>query len=630
MSTALRYTADQQSVIDLDEGVYLVTAPPGSGKTQILVERSIRLLSESTGGSFRILALTFTTRAADELRERVAAGVAGEWHRMATSTFHAFALDVLRHYGEPVGCGPHLTVFESEDDRLESLAQALTEEGYGLGREADDLRVLRGVLAEISRLKRSLVPPDAAPRTEEHGIEVDVAYRAYARRLRQLGAVDFDDLLLLTNQLFAEHPRVARHYRRMYRYILIDEAQDTSRAQYELLRSLLADEHRNVLMVADADQAIFAFAGSDSRYLERFEQEFGAQRLKLTSNFRCAAAIVRAASELIGHNSATHRPLMSPAGDAEGHCDVVEFDDECAEAASLVTGAQGLLDGGLDPAWLSDGEATTVSPEEICVVGRSRYALTATRDALDAAGVAYQFGSGDAGLFDTPLFRGLYYALRVTSNPKDLLSRENLIALIAPVNQVDREAWRRRPIGDSLNELAAESGVALDAATVLDPECSGTALEAALKPMTRLSPGDDDDSDDAERLARDAKTLSECWRTFCRTAGVDEQTLSTFLSHLSLAGRARFTEPGVRVLTIHAVKGLEFRAVFLVGMNEGTFPDYRAVDDPRAIEDERRNAYVAVTRASRYLQLSRPRVRVMPWGDTRTQTPSRFLAELGL
>lgn len=206
MTTATQYSAEQQRVISLDGGAYLVTAPPGSGKTQILVERSIRLLDESAGGSFRILALTFTTRAADELRERVAAGVADEWQRMTTCTFHAFALDVLRHYGERIGVGPALTVFESQDDRLESLAQALADEGYDVGRSPDDLRVLRAVLAEISLLKRRLVPAEAAPTTEVQGVRLDVAYQAHARKLRQLGAVDFDDLLLLANQLLAEHP----------------------------------------------------------------------------------------------------------------------------------------------------------------------------------------------------------------------------------------------------------------------------------------------------------------------------------------------------------------------------------------------------------------------------------------
>jgi len=622
------YTADQQRVIDLDEGTYLLTAPPGSGKTQILVERSIRLLGESAGGSFRILALTFTTRAADELRDRVADGVASEWRRMTTCTFHAFALDVLRHYGERIGVGPQLTVFESEDDRLESLAQALTEEGYGLKREAEDLLVLRAVIAEISRLKRSLVPPEAAPRIEQHGIEIDVAYRAYARKLRQLGAADFDDLLLLANRLFAEHPRVARHYRRMYRYVLIDEAQDTSRAQYELLRSLLGDEHRNVLMVADADQAIFAFAGSDFRYLKDFEHDFDAERLNLTSNFRCAGSIVAAAGRLIHHNPATRRPQMTCAGDAEGHWHLVEAADEEAEAATVTSELQRLLADGLNPDWLSADEATAVRPEQVCVLARSRYALTATHSALEAADIPCQFGSGDAGLFDTRLFRGLHYALRVASNPRDLLSLENLVALLEPASEKERESWRTRSVSELLIELAKPVGVALNVKSLLDPTASGNAFEAALKPLTTLAATNGAIVDEAERMIRDAESLNERWRAFGRSKPPEERDLGGFLNHLSLAGRSSLTDPGVRVLTIHAVKGLEFRAVFLVGMNEGTFPDYRSTDT-RAIEDERRNAYVAVTRAGRYLQLSRPRSRVMPWGDVRSQAPSRFLGELG-
>ena len=149
------------------------------------------------------------------------------------------------------------------------------------------------------------------------------------------------------------------------------------------------------------------------------------------------------------------------------------------------------------------------------------------------------------------------------------------------------------------------------------------------RPITALS-RDANAGDEEERLARDSEALGRSWRSFCRGVDEAERTLGAFLHHLSLSGRASLTDPGVRVLTIHAVKGLEFRAVFLVGMNEGTFPDYRSVDDPQSIEDQRRNAYVAVTRAGRFLQLSRPRVRMMPWGDLRLQRPSRFLAELGI
>ena len=630
MITTAKYTAEQRKVIDIDEGAYLVTAPPGSGKTQLLVERTIRLLNESAGGSFRILALTFTTRAADELRERVAAGVADEWRRVTTCTFHAFALDVLRHYGERIGVGPELTVFENEDDRLESLAQALLEEGFGFEREEDDLRVLRSILAEISRLKRALVPASAAPSGEVHGIDVALAYQAYTRKLRQLGAVDFDDLLLLTSELFVGHPRVATHYRRLFRFVSVDEAQDTSRAQYELLRNLLGDDHKNILMVADADQAIFAFAGSDYRYLEAFERDFSAHRLQLKSNFRSARVIVEAASLLIAHNPEAGRPQMSSASDALGAMRFAEEPDEQAEAVAVSAEVERLLREGLDTSWLSAGETPFLKPEEICVLGRSRFSLASPLKALEDAGIPCQFGSGDAGLFDTELFRGLYYALRATSNPRDLLSRENLVALLGPADQAQRESLRERSSRDLLGDLAAAVSVAVDVDSLLDASCSGSSLDTALRPFTDYRPGDNVSTEDAERYVRDAEVLSERWKSFCRSTPADEWTLGGFLNHLGLTGRAALSDPGVRVLTVHAVKGLEFRAVFLVGMNEGTFPDFRSVKNPRALSDERRNAYVAVTRAARYLHVSRPRTRVMPWGDVRVQTPSRFLAELGL
>lgn len=628
MTATKHYTSDQQRVIDVDDGVFLVIAPPGSGKTQILVERSIRLLRESGGGSFRILALTFTTRAAEELRDRVAVGVASEWHRMTTCTFHAFALDVLRHYGERIGVSAQVTVFESEDDRIESLAQALSDEGYGLGRGRDEVRLLRSVLGEISQLKRALVPPEAAPEREVEGIDLTVAYDAYSRKLRQLAAVDFDDILALTVRLFSEHPRVARHYRRMYRYVLVDEAQDTSRAQYEILRALLGDEHRNVLMVADADQAIFRFAGSDSRFLRQFEEEFSANRLALSSNFRCARRIVDVASRLIEHNPESRRPMMRSAGDAEGEVRTTEARDEAQEGATVRQGVEALLTDGLEPPWLAAGESTMVRPEEICVLGRTRYSLMASREALEAAGIEVQFGSGGTELFDTGLYRGLHLALRVWSNPRDLLSREKLAAQVAASTGMQLSEWRESRVFGMLGRLAAEGGIDIGESSSRSTGGADIDLESVLRPFIDYSAPLESNAEARERLIRDAQTLSERWVAFSRSAGDEDRGVGAFLHHLSLAGRAVLTEPGVRVLTIHAVKGLEFRAVFLVGMNEGTFPDFRALDDERAIQDERRNAYVAVTRASRFLQLSRPRLRLMPWGDSRAQAASRFLTEI--
>ena len=628
MTATKHYTPDQQRVIDVNDGVFLVVAPPGSGKTQILVERSIRLLRESAGGSFRILALTFTTRAAEELRDRVAAGVATEWHRMTTCTFHAFALDVLRHYGERIGVSAHVTVFESEDDRIESLAQALSEEGYGLGRGRDEVQLLRDLLGEISQLKRALVPPEAAPEEEIQGIDLTVAYEAYRRKLRQLSAVDFDDILALAVSLFSEHPRVARHYRRMYRYVLVDEAQDTSRAQYELLRALLGDEHRNVLMVADADQAIFRFAGSDSKFLRRFEEEFSANRLSLSSNFRCARKIVEGARRLIEHNPETRRPVMSSAGDAEGELRTVETRDEAQEAAAVKQGVESLLTDGFESEWLASGESTQARPEEICVLGRTRYALTTSREALEDAGIEVQFGSGGTELFDTTVYRGLHLALRVASNPRDLLSREKLAAQVAASTGTKLSGWRDSPASVLLGRLAADAGVEIATSSAGSTVDADFDLEPLLRPFIEFSAPSEVDAEARERLVRDAQTLSDRWSAFNRSAGDEDRGVGSFLHHLSLAGRAALTEPGVRVLTIHAVKGLEFRAVFLVGMNEGTFPDFRALDDDRAIQDERRNAYVAITRASRFLQLSRPRLRQMPWGDSRVQTASRFLREI--
>src|SRR3954469_6337399 len=291
-------TPEQAAVIALTEGAHLVTAPPGSGKTQVLTQRIVRLLTESRGQSFRILALTFTTKAAENMRVRIETEAGDEWRRVTTATFHSFCLDVLQHYGEHIGITGDLTIYENEDDRIEALARGLTDEGILVGRTDQDVKSLRQLLQKIGRLKRDLVPPSAvqAEPDDEKIARTDVAYAAYDRTLHLFNAVDFDDLLGLAYPLFIEAPGVARHYRRLYRYILVDEAQDPSRAQYEVLRALCGSEQRNVMMVADADQYIYRFAGASDQFLKRFLVDFEAERHRLSLNFRCAEAVVSVAN----------------------------------------------------------------------------------------------------------------------------------------------------------------------------------------------------------------------------------------------------------------------------------------------------------------------------------------------
>ena len=620
-------TPKQAEIIGLRDGAYLILAPPGSGKTGILTQRIVGLVRESPADPFRILALTFTKKAAENMRQRIEAEIGREWQRVTITTFHAFCLDILQHYGEQVGLAPPLTVFENEGDRRATLAQALQDEGLSFPPRDEAERLLEALLREIGQQKRNLAPPESVPADREYaGVSLRTAYTAYDRLLRRYGALDFDDLLRLVYELFVTNPRIAAHYRRIYRYILVDEAQDTSRAQYEVLKALCGDEHRNVMLVADADQSIYRFAGASDRFLKAFLRDFGAQTRGLSENFRCGEAIVKVALALIAKNpdrlSAEH--TMTSVARAPAYVTAASYADEAEEACAVADIFEALLQKGLEATWLHSEEDPRVEPEDLCVLGRSRYVLDSIVSELRTRGIQLAFRSGLGELFESRGYRFVYNALRVAHNARDLPARASFFAQLEGA-ALDPDA----PLNDVLRSVegADDSATAPFAGAVLRLVNGPPSVETLVRALSGVAPSPQATDDEREVLERDAQAFRDRWNQYSRVSKDPE--LGGFLAELALAGRTAIDEKGVRVLTVHTAKGLEFRAVVIVGMNQGSFPDFRSLEG-HALIDERRNAYVAVTRAERRLHLSRPRTRKMPWGDSRAQQPSQFLQEMGV
>lgn len=614
----LNLTEEQEALIALNEGAFLVIAPPGSGKTTVLTERVARLVSDQAE-TFRVLALTFTNKAASNMRSRLFSSVGQHSRRVTATTIHAFALEALRAYGEVVDIPSNASIYENEDDRIAALHQGLVDEGI-LRDGSPANNNLKSILSSISGLKRSLVPPEEAPGTIEEGeIPLDVAYVAYNRVMRSLGALDFDDILFYGLRIFSEQERIAQQYRRTYRYIVIDEAQDTNVAQYELLKALCGATHRNVMLVADADQSIFRFAGATTKNLLRFEEDFGARRLGLSRNFRCASNIVAAANRLISNNPAriTTGSAMTSAVLAAGHVEAASYEDEHKEATGVIQILLGLLQNGLSTTWCHAGEAVELAAEDICILGRSKFVLPEVMAALQQANIAHQFSAGRDSLFETTLFTRFECALRLVHNPADRMAR-----------RVFRVAGSGdRSLGALMTGVPPWQASILESIPHLadDPRGLGNVVDTVVQRTSRA-----DIPDEHERAATlaEAKLLERRWGAFRAHHGSDA-TIARFLGDIALAGRAGIDGPGVRVLTIHAAKGLEFRAVIVVGMNEGSFPDYRSKSEEE-VADERRNAYVALTRGERVVYMTRPRSRLMPWGDAKRQHASRFLGEAGI
>lgn len=628
MRAGLALTDEQRQIVELDEKPLLLIAPPGSGKTEVLIRRAIHLLKRSPGDLFRVLALTYTVKAAEELQTRVNEVVQSDdrW-RVTATTFHSFGLEMIDNYGLPVGVSPDVSVFEDLEDKRRLLSAALTAEGIDL-QHADDTS-WRELFSDIARLKVDLCPPESAPVSRCLGGSVTLreAYAAYEEVLSNAGGVDFEGMVLLAHRLLLVDPWVGEHYRRMYRHVLVDEGQEMSAAQYELLRALCGEELRSVIVVADKDQSINAYAGGGPAQLERFEADFSAEPRYLTTNFRSARSIVSVATELAGH--ITTRSVTAPAMVAEtlatGWVGAWTFDDMVAEAEGVAVWAQALLKEGMPKGWLHPGEDPTVVPEDICILGRTRYAFDAVVDAFGEHAIPVLVRTEEGGLFDSGLGRAVYHSLRFVSNPRDLPSQRLLLAELAAEGTVPSVLG---PDGlEKWFELLGRRGVLpVEVAEILAAASRDGGWDPDLLPQlaaVTLKEGVDPD------WVTDQDEFRRCWLDYQATTQAQSRNLRGYLKYLAQLQRTVRDDPGVRVLTPHRARGLGFRAVVILGMNEGTFPYYRAstLED---VDEERRNVYVAATRAARALLVTRPARRTTRRGQVFHDAESRFVSEMGL
>lgn len=635
MARLLSLTSEQQAAVNANEGSYLLVAPPGSGKTEVLVRRIIRLLADSTGQTFRVLALTFTTKAAENVRGRALAEVGEEEWRLTATTFHAFCLDILQHYGDRIGVPADVTVYETTEDRAEALARGLVQDGYLSSDDSIEYRSLQAILLEIDKMRNGLLSPDdvSAGVMTEVGVSLREAYEAYDRALESYAAIDFTAMLTRAYELLVEDTWVAQHYRKLYKHILVDEAQDMNLVQYEVLRALCGNEHRNVLMVADRNQSIYGFTGAGPKYVDRFVKDFGAQQLPLSKNFRSAERIVAAANDLAKHFSGSEvkSSPMSSGAEARGSLEGWVFADEEAEARGVCEWVASLLKTGLNASWIHEEEDSRITPEDVCVLARTRYALDRVAASLARAKIPYLLRTPEGGLFDSDIGRAAYYGLKVIANERDLPSRRRLLQSLSAV---EGESWSPPDDYEDLaalefldKTLASTSRSRKVVLALLEGKKHDVSARDLIVTLTALDGNWGDEQSAAWDTDKDQ--LEACWRAFAVRTPAPEQSIGGFLRAIFRLQRATVDEPGVRILTVHAAKGLEFRAVALIGMNDGTFPDFRSLGSERAIDEERRNAYVAVTRAARALRVTRPRVRATRYGS-RSQDESRFIAEMKL
>jgi len=606
-----RLSPNQIRIVEHEEGALLVVAGPGSGKTRVLTERVRRLLT-TVPGHFRVLALTFTNKAANEMRERLS-DLGEERQRAFIGTMHSFCLEMLTERGKPVGVEGMPHVFEQHKDRKEILLEAALQDpllAEELG-NIDDAKArnkrLDDWLQGISRIKAHPVTCEW-PEDELDRRVLD----AYDAGLRACGAYDFDDLLLLAYRLLSGYPKIADFYRRLYKFVCLDETQDLNEAQYAVLTALCGDSFRNVMMVGDPKQSIYGFNTSSPDFMWRFRDEFGAGEIELTENFRSSQAVVEVARSLEPNY------LVEAQLPVRGQTSVLVGVNEEDEAQRIVAEIERLVAEGHE-----DVEGG-VTHSDCAILGRTRFALMAVEAELKSKGVPYYKRLTANHENESDEIEDFLLALRVLANAKDRL---HLAALA--------KRWKTAEPspGTETEALPIIEGMS-SASSVPRAKAVAAALRAVAGRTQRLDlmPGLDSLRSYADTLPEegrraiyeDAAVFTQEWDQYLRSDG-SSRTIGGFMSSKALGATQQASREGVALLTVHSSKGLEFDVVFVAGMAEGVFPDYRALNKAKEMAEEARNAFVAVTRSKRLLYLTYPRVRMMPWGDSRRQQPSRYL-----
>ncbi|HZU19797.1 MAG TPA: UvrD-helicase domain-containing protein [Gaiellaceae bacterium] len=622
----------QREAVLTTEGPLLVIAGAGSGKTRVLTYRVAHLLAARGVKPNEILAITFTNKAAGEMKERVERAVGPVARAIWIMTFHAACGRILRREAERLGYRSSFTIYDQADQVR--LVKACLEE---LDRDPKRF-VPRGIHAQISNAKNQLVgPADYAARVASfYDQTVADVYALYQRRLFGSNAVDFDDLLMLTVDVLRRFPEARERWSKSFRYVLVDEYQDTNHAQYVLLK-LLAQEHGNLMAVGDPDQSIYSFRSADIRNILDFERDFpGTKVIALEQNYRSTNAILTAANEVIAHNrDRKEKNLWSDHGEGEP-VRIVETEDEHAEARFVAAEIARCIEDGY-------------SGREIAVVYRTNAQSRVLEDVLVRQGIAYQVIGGPRFYERAEIKDALAYLqvvdnpydavslLRIANRPRRGLGDTSLARLQAYAGGHEISLWEAmgRPEEAGLGAAAVRAVTAFRAviesltATATDSTVAGV-VEAVLDRSGYIEALEAERTIEARGRIENLEELVGVAREYDSAA--DEPSLSGFLQEISLysdqdALRDDPDDGGqVTLMTLHTAKGLEFRAVFMIGLEEGIFPHARSIEE-NTLEEERRLCYVGMTRAQERLTLTHAMRRNL-YGRYDANLPSRFLDEL--
>ena len=608
-----------------------VLASAGSGKTRVLTER-VRHIIENTRKE-GVIALTFTNKAAEEMLARLDDMEKIE-ERCWIATVHAVAQRILDQYGHAIGLPSELHIYERDQDRKTVFLQSLRENGVDIdaflnvsdkNTKKNRERIIQNYMDQFSIVKRELLNEEEIKEKYASNEKFWLIFQAYQDALLKSGGIDFDDILVYAHRILLEQPWCGQIYRAKYKHVCVDEAQDLNKAQYEFIKALCGDKIESVMMVGDPNQMIYGFNGSSYDYLcQQFVKDFNPSKFELKENYRSSKAVIHLANKLKPDSQVESEFVR------DGKSQIEEQQDENTEALWICNKINDLLQAKCDSE--IEGE---ISLSNMVVIARNRFVFQTLEKYLEEKQIPYSLKKGERQVEPSSIFgKVLDLTIRLRLNPKDWVDGKKLCAVL----KIDiPETWGGEDLLQKFANAARNSNIPfpeiqadlLRAIQELDleqpniPKLCGdftTTIKALGSNPSLEADGE------LERSLQELQDFRGCWTTFKRK-GLGE-SLSSLRNAMALGQLTEDYNPsGLTLSTVHTMKGLEKDIVFLMGMCEGVFPDYRA-RTKQEINEEHNNAFVAVTRSKRWIYITYPQKRKMPWGSTKAQRPSRFILKM--
>ena len=613
------------------EGPCLVIAGAGSGKTKVLTHKIAYLIQEKNIAPWNILAITFTNKAANEMKERIANLVGEQAKDLWMGTFHSICVKILRSHIEKIGYESSFIIFDTSDQRT-LIKRCIKELNLD-----DKMFTDRSVQSEISNAKNEMLEPDqylARNKGDFRKEKIAEVYSMYQKNLKENNAVDFDDIINFTIKILKENPEIADYYANKFQYVLVDEYQDTNKAQFTLVK-FFAKNNGNITVVGDNDQGIYSFRGADISNILNFEKDFkGTKIIKLEQNYRCTGNILKIANSVIKNNETKYNKKLWTQNETGNLPKIYSASDEYDEGRYIVEQIEHLR------------RQEGYNYSDFAVLYRMNTQSRAIEDILSREGIPYKVVGG-LKFFERKEIKDIISYLRLIQNPMDNLSLTRIInepkrgigrTSLDKVQDlaVENETSMYEIIKNSdqygLNRVFMNSREFVNAIEELRNKKDDILISELVK-LTLKKTGYTNALEEEKTL--EAENRIENLDEFLTVAMEFEKqeadnSLQNFLEGMTLSSdidNVDESEESVTLMTLHSAKGMEFPVVFLVGMEEGIFPGYKSIGEPTALEEERRLCYVGITRAKRNLFLTCSKKRTM-FGSTSYNMISRFVKEI--